>query len=90
MLRAAKLAAAAFFLIFGILFAFEFSELISLKRGAELSAQKIKRLAALRDRLNALAANAEEAAGADAHTQRLIREKLGLIKSGEKVFIFAP
>ena len=88
MRRAIIIAAAVFFSVSGVLFAFEVKRFFALRSGTEEVKKRIARLAARRDRLNALSAAAENAAGKDPHTERLIREKLGLIKRGEKIFIF--
>lgn len=88
MRRPLIMAAAAFFAVSGILFAFELNRFLALRSGTEEVKKRVSRLAARKDRLNALSAAAENAAGKDPHTQRLIREKLGLIKRGEKIFIF--
>lgn len=88
MRRALIIAAAAFFSVSGVLFVFELNQFLALRSGAEEVEKRIARLAARRDRLNALSSAAQNAAGNDPHTERLIRERLGLIKRGEKVFIF--
>ena len=88
MRRALIIAAAAFFSVSGVLFAFEVNRFLSIRSGTDEVKKRIALLAARRDRLNALSSAARNAAGNDPHTERLIREKLGLIKRGEKVFIF--
>ncbi|MCY4042340.1 MAG: hypothetical protein OXF42_07005 [Candidatus Dadabacteria bacterium] len=88
MRRALIIAAAAFFSVSGVLFVFEVNQFLSIRSGTDKVKKRIARLAARRDRLNALSSAALNAAGNDPHTERLIREKLGLIKRGEKVFIF--
>ncbi len=76
-----------------LFFALEFKQFLDLKRERTEVEKRIERLAARRDRLNALSLtrlpNSTQTGGADEkHAERLIREKLGLIKRGEKIFIF--
>ncbi|MGI9558603.1 MAG: FtsB family cell division protein [Thermodesulfobacteriota bacterium] len=80
--------ALAFVAVFCVLYAFEFRKLSVLKRENSVLEKRIEELTVRRDRLNALSDSVEKNGSDDRHTERLIREKLGLIKGGEKIFIF--
>lgn len=59
-----------------------------MKRRNSDTEKRMGELAARRDRLNSLSDAAEKNGASDPRVERIIREKLGLIKEGEKVFIF--
>ncbi len=78
----------AFAVVFAVFFTFELKRFFDLKRQNSEVEKRIERLADRRDRLNTLSNAAERNDRDDVRIERLIREKLGLIKEGEKVFIF--
>lgn len=75
---------------FAVLFAFELKQFVDLKRRNLEAEKRIENLAARRDSLNLFSNAAEKNDGDNPLVERVIREKLGLIKEGEKVFIFRP
>lgn len=75
---------------FAVLFAFELKQFFDLKRRNLEAEKRIENLAARRDSLNLFSNAAEKNDGDNPLVERVIREKLGLIKEGEKVFIFRP
>ncbi len=74
--------------VFAVFFIFELKQFFDLKRANHEAEKRIEELAARRDSLNMLSNAAERNEMDDVRIERLIREKLGLIKEGEKVFIF--
>lgn len=75
---------------FAVLLAFELKQFFDLKRRSQEAEKRIEKLAARRDSLNLFSNAAEKNDGNNPLVERVIREKLGLIKEGEKVFIFRP
>ncbi len=73
----------------GVLFAFELKEFFDLKQQKSQVDKRIEGLAVRRDHLNSLSDAIEKNGADDVRVERVIREKLGLIKEGEKIFIFS-
>ncbi|QMU55708.1 MAG: hypothetical protein GKS04_00660 [Candidatus Mycalebacterium zealandia] len=71
-----------------LFFALEFKQFLDLKHERTEVEKRIERLAARRDRLNAFSNSVRTGEADEKHAEQLIREKLGLIKRGEKIFIF--
>lgn len=88
-LRRILIGAAVFvFAVSVLFFALEFKQFLDFKRERAEVEERIERLAARRDRLNELSNSARTGGPDEKHAEQLIRERLGLIKRGEKIFIF--
>ncbi len=74
--------------IFSVFFVFEVKQFLDLKQEKLEVEKRMEKLAARRDRLNSLSGAEGKNAPDREHLERLIREKLGLIKGDEKIFIF--